>query len=163
MRRLLSVKPGIEAVADSRDTTLGQAVVSYAWGALEWSSLDVCGAAIELLSVMLHLRYDPVDMALELALKRKVLEQSARRSLLTGLLTTHLKCAALDDPSPRRATPGLLRRLGHPPAHARHRHRARSAAGAARARCCLRRSSRPSASCCATRTPRRRPPSASTT
>ena len=78
-RRLLACRQGVDAIVNVPE--LGPGVISYAWGCLEWSSLDVCGCAMEVLSALLHCRADPVDMAAELACKRLVLEQSARREL----------------------------------------------------------------------------------
>ena len=61
VRRLLACKAGIDALLSSAE--LGHGIVGYAWGCLEWPSLDVGGAAMEALSACLHLRCDPVDLS----------------------------------------------------------------------------------------------------
>ena len=48
---------------------LGPHLISYAWGCLEWPALDVCGAAIEVLSALTHHRCDPIVMSHELQVR----------------------------------------------------------------------------------------------
>ena len=71
---------------------LGHGLVAYAWGCIEWPALEVAGASMEVLSVLLHLRGDVVDLTQEQHCKRLVLDPPSRCRLLATTLTTHLRC-----------------------------------------------------------------------
>ncbi len=79
------------------------------------------GAAMEVLSALLHLRAEPVDLSHEFAAKRLVLCKPARLAELIELLKVHLLCgtgalllAQVSEPPPRRLAASPPRRLRTP-------------------------------------------------
>ena len=66
--------------------------MEYVCTAINSTFTDVCSAAVEVLSVLLHLRSEPVDLSQEQLCKRVVLSRSSLVPELVGLLRKHLRC-----------------------------------------------------------------------